>query len=136
MSCPDEAQLAFQFRDSSLDILDRLEKAHATAGECASTHRATRPGRDQLPPWRRASSGSSSRRPPQAQRPHRAMPSGAGHDAMTLAKYVPSAMLFVPSIGGHGHHVSEDTAESDSIILGAQVMLDAIELFAQSPDRP
>ena len=44
-------------------------------------------------------------------------------------------MLFVPSIGGRSHHVSEDTAESD-IILGAQVMLDAIELFAQSPDRP
>ena len=49
---------------------------------------------------------------------------------MTMAKYLPSAMLFVPSIGGRSHHVSEDTAEDD-IVLGAQVMLTAIERYLQ-----
>ena len=34
------------------------------------------------------------------------MVSGTGHDAMTMAKYLPTAMLFVPSIGGRSHHVS------------------------------
>ena len=37
---------------------------------------------------------------------------------------------FVPSIGGRSHHISEDTSEQD-IILGAQIMLRAIELFVQ-----
>lgn len=137
---PDDAQLVFQFRDSSLDILDKLEQAaHATAVECARAHRATfdltrifeKPPTAMDPRLvgfiEQAAAASAT--------PALALPSGAGHDAMTLAKYVPSAMLFVPSIGGRSHHVSEDTAESD-IILGAQVMLDAIELLVRSPDRP
>ena len=56
------------------------------------------------------------------------MPSGAGHDAMVVARHIPSAMLFVPSIGGRSHHISEDTSDAD-IVLGAQVLLRAIELF-------
>jgi beta-ureidopropionase / N-carbamoyl-L-amino-acid hydrolase len=54
--------------------------------------------------------------------------SGAGHDAMTLARRVPAGMLFVPSIGGRSHHVSEDTRAED-IITGAQVMAGAVELL-------
>jgi N-carbamoyl-L-amino-acid hydrolase len=52
------------------------------------------------------------------------MPSGAGHDAQYLARVMPAAMLFVPSIGGISHHWTEDTAEED-IVLGAQVFADA-----------
>jgi N-carbamoyl-L-amino-acid hydrolase len=136
---PDEAQLVFQFRDSSLDILDRLEQAaHATAGECASAYSATfdltRIFEKQPTAMASRLVGLIEQAAAASATPALAMPSGAGHDAMTLAKYIPSAMLFVPSIGGRSHHVSEDTAESD-IILGAQVMLDAIALFARSPDR-
>jgi beta-ureidopropionase / N-carbamoyl-L-amino-acid hydrolase len=54
--------------------------------------------------------------------------SGAGHDAMMLARRVPAAMLFVPSIGGRSHHVSEDTRAED-IITGAQVMAGAVDLL-------
>jgi beta-ureidopropionase / N-carbamoyl-L-amino-acid hydrolase len=54
--------------------------------------------------------------------------SGAGHDAMMLARRVPAAMLFVPSIGGRSHHVSEDTRTED-IITGAQVMAGAVDLL-------
>jgi N-carbamoyl-L-amino-acid hydrolase len=43
----------------------------------------------------------------------RRMPSGAGHDAQYLAKKMPSAMLFVPSIGGISHHWAEDTRRED-----------------------
>jgi N-carbamoyl-L-amino-acid hydrolase len=49
------------------------------------------------------------------------MPSGAGHDAQYLARVMPSAMLFVPSIGGISHHWSEDTKEED-LALGVQVL--------------
>ena len=39
--------------------------------------------------------------------PTRAMPSGAGHDAMVLATRVPTAMLFLRSPGGISHHPAE-----------------------------
>ena len=35
---------------------------------------------------------------------HQPMPSGAGHDAQIISQMLPSAMLFVPSIGGISHH--------------------------------
>ncbi|GAG15202.1 unnamed protein product, partial [marine sediment metagenome] len=56
--------------------------------------------------------------------------SGAGHDAMVLSSRLPAAMLFVPSIGGRSHDVAEDTAEVD-IVLGAQVMADAVGVFLE-----
>src|SRR6201988_3645555 len=56
---------------------------------------------------------------------HIRMPSGAGHDAQYLARKIPAAMLFVPSIGGISHHWSENTSDED-IVLGAQVFADAI----------
>jgi len=54
------------------------------------------------------------------------MPSGAGHDAMFLTAQIPSAMMFIPSIGGRSHDISENTAVPD-IIFGCQVMADATE---------
>ena len=42
-----------------------------------------------------------------------------------LARKLPAAMLFVPSIGGISHHWSENTSDED-IVLGAQVFTDAI----------
>jgi N-carbamoyl-L-amino-acid hydrolase len=52
------------------------------------------------------------------------MPSGAGHDAQTLATVMPAGMLFVPSIGGISHHWTENTADAD-IVTGAEVFVDA-----------
>jgi beta-ureidopropionase / N-carbamoyl-L-amino-acid hydrolase len=52
------------------------------------------------------------------------MPSGAGHDAQIFAEQLPSAMLFVPSIGGISHHYVEDTRDED-LVLGCQVLADA-----------
>lgn len=56
---------------------------------------------------------------------HIRMPSGAGHDAQWLARKLPSAMMFVPSIGGISHHWSENTSDED-LVLGAQVFTDGI----------
>ena len=41
------------------------------------------------------------------------LPSGAGHDAMIMSRVLPSAMMFVPSIGGRSHDPAEDTAVVD-----------------------
>jgi N-carbamoyl-L-amino-acid hydrolase len=54
----------------------------------------------------------------------RRMPSGALHDATNVARLMPSAMLFVPSIRGISHSFEEDTAEAD-LVTGAEVMLGA-----------
>jgi beta-ureidopropionase / N-carbamoyl-L-amino-acid hydrolase len=56
---------------------------------------------------------------------HVRMPSGAGHDAQWLARKLPAAMMFVPSISGISHHWSENTSDED-IVLGAQVFTDGI----------
>ncbi len=44
---------------------------------------------------------------------HRQMLSGAFHDAMPMAGFCPTAMLFAPSIGGVSHHPAEDTPIAD-----------------------
>lgn len=45
--------------------------------------------------------------------PSRIMSSGAGHDAMIVAKYFPSAMLFLRSPGGISHHPDETVLPED-----------------------
>ena len=57
--------------------------------------------------------------------PYEIMPSGAGHDAMQMAKITPAGMLFIPSRRGISHNPLEWSAPQD-ISLGAQLLLDAI----------
>ena len=52
------------------------------------------------------------------------MPSAAIHDAQVLARHMPAAMMFVPSIGGVSHAFEEDTSEED-IVLGCRVFATA-----------
>ncbi len=52
------------------------------------------------------------------------MPSGAFHDAGIISASIPSAMLFIPSLGGISHDFAEDSREED-IVLGCQVLADA-----------
>jgi allantoate deiminase len=58
----------------------------------------------------------------------RSMPSGAGHDAMVLAKHVPAAMLFVPSRAGISHSPDEYTSP-EHCELGARVLARAVRAF-------
>jgi acetylornithine deacetylase/succinyl-diaminopimelate desuccinylase-like protein len=46
----------------------------------------------------------------------RVLVSGALHDAAEIARVVPAAMLFCPSIAGLSHAAGEDTAEDDLVI--------------------
>ena len=54
----------------------------------------------------------------------RRMVSGAGHDAMVMARLAPVGMVFVPSRGGRSHCHEEWTDYAD-IAKGADIMLDA-----------
>jgi N-carbamoyl-L-amino-acid hydrolase len=131
---PGSAEVLFQFRDVSVPVLERMEetlrrlvqesnrrekcpatltqKSRATPAICdagmmaalAAAAEAEAPGA-----WTR-------------------MPSGAGHDAQYIAKRMPAAMLFTPSIGGISHHWAEDTKEED-LALCCQVLAGAAERF-------
>lgn len=52
----------------------------------------------------------------------RRMTSGAGHDAQMLARVCPTAMIFVPSVGGISHNPAEHTEPAD-LLAGARVLL-------------
>ena len=130
---PSEAELVFQVRDTSVAAMEVLEQEiRQTAQECAALFNAsvevtrtlyTRPTEINPPLarlfWQAACDLGEA---------PMSLPSGAGHDAMVLARHVPAAMLFVPSIGGRSHDIAEDTSKAD-IIFGAQVLLRAVELF-------
>ncbi|MEM6372037.1 MAG: hydantoinase/carbamoylase family amidase [Pseudomonadota bacterium] len=57
----------------------------------------------------------------------RRMPSGALHDATNVARVLPVAMLFVPSIDGISHAFEEDTQEDD-LVAGLRVLAHAAGL--------
>lgn len=51
--------------------------------------------------------------------------SGAGHDAGMLAPYVPTGMLFVPSVGGISH-APDEYSTPDALVLGAATLLQTV----------
>ena len=55
----------------------------------------------------------------------RDMIAAAGHDSVLMAPLCPSAMLFVPSVGGITHNPREYSTK-EQIARGAQVLLDAV----------
>jgi hydantoinase/carbamoylase family amidase len=57
------------------------------------------------------------------------MPSGAGHDAMQMAKITPAGMIFIPSRRGISHNPLEWT-HPDDIALGAQLLMETIRHVA------
>jgi beta-ureidopropionase / N-carbamoyl-L-amino-acid hydrolase len=56
---------------------------------------------------------------------HQTMPSGAGHDAQSMAHMGPMGMIFVPSVGGISHSPKELTRWEDCT-NGANVLLNTI----------
>ena len=53
------------------------------------------------------------------------MPSGAGHDAQSIALFAPVGMIFVPSVAGVSHAPDEHTIPQD-IVNGANVLLQTL----------
>ena len=131
---PEAAEITVEIRDTDPAVMDALE---AGLRELAAS-RADSAGQDvtvirtlDIPPAAMdAGLGAEIEAAAEAHgAPWMRMPSGAGHDAMVLCRYMPSAMLFVPSIGGHSHTIVEDTAEDD-IVLGCRVLADAVARIA------
>lgn len=60
--------------------------------------------------------------------PHRDIISGAGHDAVYMARIAPTAMIFVPCKDGLSHNEAE-WAEPEDCAAGCAVLLDALLAF-------
>jgi len=61
----------------------------------------------------------------------RVMPSGAGHDAQSMAVLGPIGMIFIPSVGGISHSPKEfsrpeDITNGANVLLGAVLALDKV----------
>jgi len=128
---PGRAEALFQLRDADREVLDKL---HAELNDLiAAANRVSRCKFElsvisQSTPAvmdERLMAALDTAAQRHAPGKHMRMPSGAGHDAQWLARKLPAAMMFVPSIGGISHHWSENTSDED-LVLGAQVFTDGI----------
>lgn len=57
--------------------------------------------------------------------PHQDIVSGAGHDAILLARHCPTTMVFIPCVGGLSHNEAEDIFPDDAR-MGCDVLLNAM----------
>lgn len=57
--------------------------------------------------------------------PYQDIVSGAGHDAILLARHCPTTMVFIPCVGGLSHNEAEDIFPDDAR-MGCDVLLNAV----------
>lgn len=60
---------------------------------------------------------------------YRMMHSGAGHDSQIIAPHYPTAMIFVPSIGGISHNPAEETNLED-LVEGVKALAESLHKLA------
>ncbi|MBV8913532.1 MAG: Zn-dependent hydrolase [Acetobacteraceae bacterium] len=137
---PGRAEVLFQFRDISTDVLVRLDALLQRAVQesnrrerCKATLEVMSQSKPaicdlQLQEALAAAAELLTRGRWQY------MPSGAGHDAQYMARKIPSAMLFVPSIGGISHHWAEDTSDED-LAMGFRVLVEGARRALAAPPR-
>lgn len=127
---PGRADLVVQFRDVDAEVLDRMQETVERLAD--ETDRSTpvdvsvttKSGVDPAPMDRATVDAVAEAAHAVAPGRWTRMPSAAGHDAQVLAPHLPSAMVFIPSIGGLSHDFGEDSDPAD-IVLGAEVMAEA-----------
>jgi N-carbamoyl-L-amino-acid hydrolase len=61
--------------------------------------------------------------------PYQRMPSGAGHDAMNMARITSAGMIFIPCRGGISHNPDEYAAPAD-IVRGMDVLTETLATLA------
>ncbi|MDB5414216.1 MAG: argE [Rubritepida sp.] len=134
---PGKAELIFQFRDVDGALLaslaehlaaivrevDRRDRCSVTVEQVSHSAPAIC-----APPMLAALQSAATKHANGQWQP---MPSGAIHDAQHVARIMPAAMLFTPSIGGISHHWSEDTKEED-LTLAIRILADAAEDYLKA----
>lgn len=128
---PSSAEFLFEFRDTNTVVMDALEQrlheivreANAAGSVIVSAEKTANIAPTPMDPALGEAIEAATR---DAGAVSMRMPSGGGHDAMVLARHMPTAMLFVPSIGGRSHDIEEDT-DDDDIVLGCEVLARAVD---------
>ena len=133
---PGRAEVLFQIRDIDLDVLGRLDGVLRRAVQevnrqdrCSAVLEVmsqSKPAMCDLALQDALAGAAEALTPGKWRR----MPSGAGHDAQYMARIMPAAMLFVPSVGGISHHWTEDTKPED-LAMGLGVMVEAARRFLE-----
>ncbi len=125
---PGHAELSLQFRDAEVAVLDAFEAVvdRIVADVNAQGRAQVEVTRSRAPIAPTEMDGDLQQHIADAAERHAPgkwlrMPSAAFHDAGIIAPTVPSAMLFIPSIGGISHDFAEDS-HADDIVLGCQVL--------------
>nr|WP_170941072.1 Zn-dependent hydrolase [Antarctobacter heliothermus] len=128
---PGKVKFSMQWRDGDAGRLDRMEVViRETAQEVAAARGlevSAGPMLGIAPVAMDAGFRAALAEAAEAEVPGRwrAMPSGALHDASNMARMMPAAMLFVPSINGISHDFAEDTDETD-LVTGLKVLAGAV----------
>jgi len=124
---PGRAEILFQYRDVDIEVLRRLEGVLRRCVAESNRRERTLATLEALslstPAVSDAGLQEALAEAAEALVPGgwQRMPSGAGHDAQYLARVMPAAMMFVPSINGISHHWTEDTSEED-LATGMRVL--------------
>ena len=128
---PGRVRVSLEIRDLDADKIQRLyDRIHAEAQEIAdaSSTRFTFTDRhiDVVPqPTDERIRRVIDRAADQLGLSHQRMPSGAGHDAQSMAPLAPIGMIFIPSVGGISHSPREFSRPED-IVNGANVLLNTV----------
>ncbi|MGX9355616.1 hydantoinase/carbamoylase family amidase [Roseobacteraceae bacterium S113] len=126
---PGRARFSMQWRDGDVDRLARMETiiretAHEVAGDAFALTFGPLLALDPVAMDGQLRGALESAAEAQGVA-WRVMPSGALHDATNVARKMPVAMLFVPSIGGISHDFAEETDEAD-LVTGLEVLARAV----------
>jgi N-carbamoyl-L-amino-acid hydrolase len=134
---PGRADILFQFRDIDPAVLERMERTLRACVQESNRRERTTATLTSIsksmpapcdPTMMAALDAAAERHAPGR---WRRMPSGAGHDAQYIARAMPVAMLFTPSIGGVSHHWAEDTKEED-LAACMRILGDAAEAYLRA----
>ena len=127
---PGRVTLSLEIRDLDMEKIDALFQIIESEGQELATTTRTKIAFNQFYVSRAAPTHESIRRmiaDAAAELGHSAMrmPSGAGHDAQSIALLAPVGMIFIPSVGGISHSPQEFSRPED-IVDGANVLLNTL----------
>ena len=127
---PGRVTLSLEIRDLEMEKIDAFFQIIESEGQELATTTRTEIAFNQFYVSRAAPTHESIRRmiaDAAAQLGHSAMrmPSGAGHDAQSIALLAPVGMIFIPSVGGISHSPQEFSRPED-IVDGANVLLNTL----------